>query len=141
MKDEKSSSSCLVEPNKTSLEEREEERFKRGEEGREFCIQSHFPIRELKPLELWCPANLICKVASQISVFSRSVSLYLSPPVPHCPSSAVCPSCYASFSPTSPCTCTIQPKISQQCTILLSQHIYDLRPLQRCFELCGASVT
>lgn len=102
VKDEKSSSSCLAEPNKTSLEEREEERFKRREEGRKFYIQSHFPIRELKPLEFWCTASLIYKVASQISVFSRSVFLYLSPLVSHCPSSAVCLPSLCLFLPHTP---------------------------------------
>lgn len=60
--------------------------------------ESYFPMWELKPLERWCPANLIGKVTSQISVFCLSVSFAIT--VSHCASFVACPSPYAFFSLT-----------------------------------------
>ena len=80
MKNETSSSSCLVETNETWLGDGEEKRFEtEGEDaGRKAecwsTFRAFFPVLELKPLELWCPAKLIDKVTSQISMFSLSRS-------------------------------------------------------------------
>lgn len=128
-------------PKRRSWEKERKGDFKhRREEGRESCVQRLLPIWELKPLELWCPANLTDEATSQISMFSRSFSLYSLPLPSYCPSPAVCPSPSAFFfSVTS--SCTVLCKISKQCAILLSQHIYDLGPFQGSFALCGASVT